>query len=348
MQPGKEHPSTAAHHASVADGKLPALPEPGGRLSAADVEQIEARVAREVTAVTDIEALQEWRAKAAALDVYLRSRGLRAPMLGAQRRIEARIGQLGLAYHGKHGINNKILAEFGVLAKALSGSIMLADDEWRQSRRQLVVHLRGRFAEGKPQTVETCTIDDLTAFASDIQAGRRPSCGTIYADPPWAYDNQSTRAATKNHYRTMTVEQLCALPVARIAADDGHLHLWTTNGFLFEAPKIFAAWGFEFKSTFVWVKPKLGIGNYWRNAHEILLTGVRGDAKRFNDHSLISWLECQRGPHSEKPEQIRSFIERASPGPRLEMFGRKAVDGWYVWGDQIERSLFTRQVEEVA
>ncbi len=79
-----------------------------------------------------------------------------------------------------------------------------------------------------------------------------------------------------------------------------------------------------------------------------MLTGVRGDAKRFNDHSMPSWLECGRGEHSEKPEQVRALIERASPGPYLELFGRKAVERWAVWGNQIERSMFTQHIKEVA
>jgi N6-adenosine-specific RNA methylase IME4 len=181
----------------------------------------------------------------------------------------------------------------------------------------------------------TCTDMDLSAMAA---AGRRFGC--IYADPPWLYDNQGTRAATGNHYEGLTVAQLCEMPVLSLAADDAHLHLWTTNAFLFECPRIFAAWGFEFRSSFVWVKPQMGIGNYWRNSHEILLTAIRGDAKRFNDHSLVSWLECDRGAHSAKPEQVRSMLERASPGPNLELFGRLPADKWTVWGNQIERNLF--------
>lgn len=190
---------------------------------------------------------------------------------------------------------------------------------------------------------ETCTVGALESL---VHQGRR--YGTVYADPPWQYDNQSTRAATSKHYGGMGVEELCALPVQKLAAESSHLHLWTTNAFLFECPKIFAAWGFEFKTSFAWVKTQIGIGNYWRNAHELLLTGVRGDAKRFNDHSMSSWVECARGPHSEKPEQVRALIQRASPGPYLELFGRKAVNGWTVWGNQIERSLFTYDVKEVA
>ena len=179
------------------------------------------------------------------------------------------------------------------------------------------------------------TVDDLSTL---VDSGAK--FGTIYADPPWLYTNQRTRAATRNHYSGMTVDELCALPVRALAASDAHLHLWTTNAFLFDAPRIFDAWGFEFRSSFVWLKPQIGIGNYWRNSHEILLTAIRGKAKRFNDKSLQSWIICRRGKHSGKPEQVRSFIERASDGPRLEMFGRQPADGWTVWGNAIEGSLF--------
>ena len=170
----------------------------------------------------------------------------------------------------------------------------------------------------------------------------------IYADPPWQYDNQATRASTENHYSGMTVNELCALPVAELAADDAHLHLWTTNAFLFECPRIFDAWGFEFRSSLVWVKPQMGIGNYWRNSHEFLLTAIRGDAKRFNDKSLKSWLQANRTAHSAKPELVRQFIERASFGPYLELFGRRIAPNWTVWGNQIERSIFDAEVREVA
>lgn len=210
--------------------------------------------------------------------------------------------------------------------------------------RAEVGKLRNAAAIGAaPASADTCTITDLHALAA---AGRKFGC--IYADPPWLYDNQGTRAATGNHYGGMTVDELCALPVPALAADDAHLHLWTTNAFLFECPRIFAAWGFEFRSSLVWVKPQMGIGNYWRNSHEILLTAIRGDAKRFNDHSMMSWLECDRGAHSAKPEQVRAMLERASAGPYLEMFGRQVAQGWTVWGNQIERSLFAAALEVAA
>ena len=252
------------------------------------------------------------------------------------------------------GIDKKLSARAQKLAKIPGEEIEEHIKAWREEaqvgakRASLDLVKRARVADradapaDEKKSSGSFTLD-LNAFAA---SGKKWGC--IYADPPWLYDNQGTRAATSNHYNGMTVEQLCALPVGELAAADAHLHLWTTNGFLFECPKIFAAWGFEFRSSFVWVKPKMGIGNYWRNSHEILLTAVRGKAKRFNDKSLKSWAECDRGAHSAKPEIVRSYIERASRGPYLELFARTKSEGWDVWGNQIEDNLLNRDVEEAA
>ncbi len=84
---------------------------------------------------------------------------------------------------------------------------------------------------------ETYTVEDLNDL---ISKGKK--FGTIYADPPWLYDNQGTRASTNNHYEGMTVEQICELPIDLLTAPNAHLHLWTTNGFIFECPKIFVGY----------------------------------------------------------------------------------------------------------
>jgi N6-adenosine-specific RNA methylase IME4 len=170
---------------------------------------------------------------------------------------------------------------------------------------------------------------------------------TVYADPPWRYANRAARGAAENHYRTMTVEQIAALPVADLVTGNAHLHLWTTNAFLFEAKAVIDAWGFRYRSSFVWVKPLIGCGNYWRLAHEFLLLGVRGRCP-FRDKTQRSWQEFRRSAHSAKPERIRDLVERVSPGPYLELFGRRPSHGWVVWGNQIERSLFDLDIPELA
>lgn len=89
----------------------------------------------------------------------------------------------------------------------------------------------------------TCTTREL-----EVLIARGMKFGTVYADPPWLYENQGTRAATSNHYGGMTVEEIAALPIAKLAAENAHLHLWTTNAFLFDCKAIIEAWGFDYKS----------------------------------------------------------------------------------------------------
>lgn len=168
--------------------------------------------------------------------------------------------------------------------------------------------------------------------------------GTIYADPPWQYDSTGSRGAAAKHYSTMSVDDIAALPVGALAEENAHLHLWTTSNFLFEAKKVMEAWGFEYKSLFVWVKPQMGTGSYWRVANEFLLLGTRGSCA-FKDKGLRSWGEFDRRAHSQKPEEVRSMIERASPGHRLELFGRARADGWVVWGNEAPRSDFAANVD---
>lgn len=216
-----------------------------------------------------------------------------------------------------------------------SGLIKLA-------RRQPVEQPAAEDVDNGPQFKEAIRIakecearEDATRIVTSLDELKGQQFGCIYADPPWQYGNQATRASTDNHYDTMTVDQLCEMPVAELAANDAHLHLWTTNAFIFESKRLIEAWGFEYRSMFIWAKTQMGIGNYWRVSHEILLLGIRGNAKRFNDRSLKSWGEFDRGPHSAKPEAIRGMVEKASSGPYLELFGRQQIIGWTIFGNQV-------------
>jgi N6-adenosine-specific RNA methylase IME4 len=221
--------------------------------------------------------------------------------------------------------------------------------EANEARRELttvsVYRLAKRqpYANGKPEangtsrTSEPLPVSAGPGVVTDLSALAGQKFGTIYADPPWSYSNTATRANVSNHYAgTMTAAEVAAMPVGELAADDAHLHLWVTKDFIFEAKRVMDAWGFEYKSMFVWVKTQMGIGNYWRMSHEMLLLGVRGNAKRFNEHKHKSWAEYPRGEHSAKPEEIRGIIERCSPGGYLELFGRKHVPGWTVFGNQVD------------
>lgn len=179
----------------------------------------------------------------------------------------------------------------------------------------------------------------VQSLDSLVREGRKYS--TVYADPPWPYSNTAARGAAENHYRTMTMQEILAEPVRELIADNAHLHLWTTNAFLIEAFDVIRAWGFRYKSCLVWVKPQLGMGNYWRVSHEYLLLGVRGSLP-FRDRTLRSWLLARRTIHSRKPFAFRELIERVSPGPYLELYGREEqpLTEWTVYGNQVERRLF--------
>lgn len=204
---------------------------------------------------------------------------------------------------------------------------------------KLAIKLKPKVVEPSIDEYESGAVADLGEL---VQRGVRYGC--IYADPPWAYSNKATRANVEDEYRsTMTVDEICQEPVSQLAADDCHLHLWTTNAFLFEAKRVIEAWGFEYKSCFVWVKPQMGIGNYWRVSHEFMLLGIRGKPE-FRRRDCMSWGEFDRTAHSKKPAAVRRLIESVSPGPYLELYGRETVPNWMVYGNEVARTLFDEPV----
>jgi len=163
---------------------------------------------------------------------------------------------------------------------------------------------------------------------------------TVVADPPWQYDNTSTRGAAEDHYVTMTVDELVGLPVADWTDDQAHLYLWTTNGFIRESFAILDAWGFTYKTMLVWAKPQLGMGNYFRSSTEYVLFGVKGGL-RTKDCNQRNWFQAPRGRHSAKPELFFDIVEQASEEPGLEMFARRRRDNllssfrWDYWGNEV-------------
>jgi N6-adenosine-specific RNA methylase IME4 len=184
-------------------------------------------------------------------------------------------------------------------------------------------------------------------------------CSTLVADPPWRYGNTATRASAQGHYETLSIEQLCGdelLPdgtnivkevVRPKLADRAHLYLWTTSSHLPDAFKVMAAWGFTYKTYLVWVKPQMGMGNYFRVSTELVLFGIRGEM-RTQDMGVMNWFEAKRGKHSAKPQKFYDLVANSSPGPYLEMFARCGASdqipgtcqctrcrlGWEVWGNQ--------------
>lgn len=272
-------------------------------------------------------------------------------VLEAERRIGAMLADMGLNGGDRKsechddrvklsdlGISALQSSRWQAEARVPEEQFQLWVEETREADKQLtsgaLVKLGRQQSHRKQWAEDAEPIEGIYSTLQEIAvAGLRFQC--IYADPPWGYDNQQTRASTDNHYGTMTVDQICAEPVESVAADNCHLHLWTTNGFLFDAKRVMEAWGFEYRSCFVWVKPQMGIGNYWRLSHEFMLLGIRGEATNFLVGDEMSWLAHDRTEHSAKPDAVRAKVMRVSPGPYLEMYGRERIPGWTIYGNQV-------------
>ena len=163
----------------------------------------------------------------------------------------------------------------------------------------------------------------------------------IYADPPWRYSAKKVQGAAEHHYPTMSIEELCALPVAELAAPDSALFLWATFPQLPEALRLIRAWGFAYKTVaFVWLKQNRR-SEGWANA-EVCLLATRGRPRRqaANVHQFI--ISPIR-EHSRKPDEAREkIVALMGDVPRVELFARQTPPGWDVWGNEAEPSAGLR------
>jgi len=160
----------------------------------------------------------------------------------------------------------------------------------------------------------------------------------IYADPPWRYGNMMPEYAPEqaDHYPTMTVSEICALPIADLAEDNAVLFLWVTSPILEESFQVIRAWGFQYKSSFVWDKIKHNMGHYNSVRHEFLLVCVRGSCQPDVPKLFDSVLSEERTKHSRKPETFRTIIDTIYPhGRRVELFAREQHEGWDGYGNQL-------------
>jgi len=133
----------------------------------------------------------------------------------------------------------------------------------------------------------------------------------------------------------MTIAELCALQVKQLAMDDAVLFLWVTSPLLFECAPIITSWGFQYKASFIWDKVKHNMGHYNSVRHEFLLVCTRGSCLPDTKKLIDSVQSIERTTHSTKPEEFRKIIEELYPhGKRLEMFARRKVANWDVFGNE--------------
>ena len=172
---------------------------------------------------------------------------------------------------------------------------------------------------------------------------------TLLADPPWRFQNRTGKMAPEHkrlsRYPTMTLEDICDLPISDISDDRAHLYLWVPNALMPDGLKVMEAWGFTYKTNIIWEKIRKdggpdgrGVGFYFRNVTEMILFGVRGKNIRTlaPGRSQVNFIEERKREHSRKPDQQYNIIESCSPGPFMELFARGARPGWSTWGNQAD------------
>lgn len=185
------------------------------------------------------------------------------------------------------------------------------------------------------------TIEDFRNYT----AGKKYK--TIYADPPWQFQNRTGKVAPEHkrltRYDTMTLDEIKQLPVSDVVDEKGHLYLWVPNALLPEGLEVMKAWGFEYKTNIIWEKVRKdgmpdgrGVGFYFRNVTEILLFGIKGSKNRTLDpsRSQVNLIRSVKREHSRKPDEFIPLIESCSSAPFLEIFARGDRKNWDMWGNQ--------------
>lgn len=176
----------------------------------------------------------------------------------------------------------------------------------------------------------------------------------IYADPAWEYkqsgSEKNSRGMAKQHYSTMNTDDICKLDVRKISTDSAVIFMWATFPNITEAVKVMEAWGFIYKTAgFVWIKKNKNGSNFWgmgaytRANAEVCLIGISKNTratKSVISHGVHSVVESVIQRHSKKPDEVRKrIVELMGDVPRVELFAREKIDGWDVWGNEVESDI---------
>lgn len=238
------------------------------------------------------------------------------------------------------GIDRKL----SMRAQKVAGIAERAFEAAVERKRQDILRARGRVS----LDITTEDKKERRAAREQILAGIQMALperkfGVILADPEWRFEPFSRETgmdrAADNHYATSVTEAIAARPVGTIAADDCALFLWATVPMLPDALAVMAAWGFSYKSHAIWHKDRIGTGYWFRNRHELLLVGTRGNIPApAMGEQWASVTDAPVGRHSAKPEIFHEMIEAYFPTlPKIELNRRGPPRrGWAAWGYEAE------------
>ncbi len=186
--------------------------------------------------------------------------------------------------------------------------------------------------------------------------GLKGQYSTLLVDPPWRFQNRTGKMAPEHkrlrRYPTMSLEEICDLPIREHASTPSHLYLWCPNALLREGLQVMESWGFTYKTNIVWYKIRKdggpdgrGVGFYFRNVTELLLFGIRGSMRTLQPgRTQVNLISTRKQEHSRKPDETYGLIEACSPAPYLELFARDRVPNWTQWGDEVDTYLNTRPI----
>jgi N6-adenosine-specific RNA methylase IME4 len=312
------------------------------RLGAARNALVEAKTATQVKAVMDAAAAAEIFARRQRLSEETIQHAT-AIKLDAERKLGGILREMPKSEGGrppeKTGsevepvLSTPTLAELGIDKKTSMRAQKLADlpDETFEAVRLGEVKVNEALRQQRRE--------ELIERAIALPAGQYR---VVYADPPWQYGDERTSlagysdSAAAAQYPTMPLADICAMDVKAMAAPDAVLFLWATFPLLPEGLEVVKAWGFTYKTAFVWDKQRANMGNYHNACAELLLVATRGSCTPEIDTRFPQVQAYGRARHSEKPEDWRRVIDGMYPsGPRIELFRRgDAPAGWVVWGNE--------------
>lgn len=185
------------------------------------------------------------------------------------------------------------------------------------------------------ETKKAAVVEQIKSKPKPLPGGRHD---VIVIDPPWRYDTRGEDRDVRGTvgYPDMSVEEICAMPIASLAEKDCVLWLWTTNAFMREALRCLAAWGFTEKTILTWDKERIGVGHWLRNVTEHCILAVRGKpVVELKNQSTM--LRAPRREHSRKPDEFYTLVESLCPGSKLDIFARSERRGWTAWGAEKEK-----------